>query len=99
MDPNPLLEECVLPRFHAIRAEHVEPAVRQRIDEAKRLAEDLLAVPGEPTWETFVVPLDEADERVERASRPVDHLAHVLEDKSLRDANQVVRPIVAEFGS
>ena len=58
---NPLLDFTALPRFAAIRAEHVAPAVDALIAEGNATIERLAAADRAPTWEGFVEPLDDAD--------------------------------------
>jgi oligopeptidase A len=95
MQDNPLLASGH-PRFRSIRAEHLEPAVRQRIDEQRRVLDERLAAAKRPTWENLVAPLDEADERVETAFDPAGHLVHVLHDDAMRAAHLRVQPLVTE---
>ena len=39
---NPLLHDATLPAFHAIRPEHIEPAIRQVLEENRRGLQELL---------------------------------------------------------
>ncbi len=68
---NPLLHPAGLPRFSEINAEHVEPAIDQILAENRARIEALLDDLSEPTWETLVEPLDEWEDRLERAWSPV----------------------------
>lgn len=64
---QPLLDFSGLPRFEAIRPEHVAPALDVLLAEAEAAvsaAEQVQPV----TWQTFVAPLDDATERLWRAS-------------------------------
>ena len=98
-DTNPLLAAQGHPHYASIRAEHVEPAVRQRIDEYRRLIDERLSDAAPPTWESVVAPMDDADERLENAARPADHLVHVLGQDAMREADRGVKPLLAEFGT
>jgi oligopeptidase A len=98
MDDNPLLADGH-PRFRSIRAEHLEPAVRRRLDEWRHALDERLAAAKPPTWENLVAPLDDADERVENAFGPAEHLVHVLHDDAMRDAHRRVQPLVTEAGT
>lgn len=97
MQSNPLLLAGGHPKFRSIRAEHVEPAVRQRIAEWRELADRCLAPGVEPSWETVVAPLDDAAERLEAAFGPVSHLVHVLHDDAMRAAHAKAQALVTEF--
>ena len=83
---NPLLGTAALPAFGAIRPEHVEPAVRQVLDDNRRGLQELLAA-GATGWDGIVV-VDAPDEvRLERlVARGVDR-----EDGQRRMAAQVTR--------
>src|SRR5689334_14048260 len=81
---NPLLDFSGLPRFSDIKPEHITPAVdellaagRAAVAEAERAA---------PTWEAFVAPQEDANERVGRAWGQVSHLHAVLDSPALREA-------------
>ena len=59
---NPLLDFTALPRFAAIRAEHVATAIDTLIAEGNATIERLAASDQAPTWEAFVEPLNDANE-------------------------------------
>ena len=99
MNDNPLLAAGGHPRFTAIRPEHVEPAVRTSIDAWRRVLEERLAKATTPTWENLVAPLDDADELVENAFGPVEHLVHVVHDDAMRDAHRRVQPLVTAIST
>ncbi len=99
MEDNPLLASDGRPRFSAIRAEHVEPAVKRRIEESDALLAKLKSADGTPTWENFVRPLDDADERLENAFGPVEHLVHVLHDDAMREAHRRTQELVTAHGT
>ena len=92
---NPLLDFSGLPRFSAIRPEHVGPAVEQLLAEARvamRAAEK-----AAPTWEHFVEPLERATERLSRAWGQVEHLHAVLDSPELRSAYNAGLPKITQF--
>ena len=59
---NPLLEDSPLPRFDAIRPEHVEPAISRLIAEQRARVAQIELTPN-PTFKTVVEPL-EVDDRL-----------------------------------
>jgi oligopeptidase A len=94
---NPLLDFTGLPRFDAIRPEHVAPAIRQLIDEIRQLI-DRLTQPGSPaTWDGFVAPLTDANERLGRAWGIVGHLHSVMDIPEWREAYNALLPEVSGF--
>jgi oligopeptidase A len=95
---NPLLDFSGLPRFDAIRPEHIAPAIDQLLaeaDAAVRAAEAVAPV----TWDAFVVPLDDATERLARAWNQVTHLEAVANTPALRSAYNTQLPKVTRFWS
>ena len=95
---NPLLDFSGLPRFAAIGAEHVAPAVDTLLSEG-RAAIERLAAAASPAWETFVEPLDDANERIARAWSLVSYLNTVMNTPELREAYNAALPRVTQFFS
>ncbi|MFT4197615.1 MAG: M3 family metallopeptidase [Pseudoxanthomonas sp.] len=95
---NPLLDFSGLPRFDQIRAEHVGPALDTLIADAEAAVQAAETV-APPDWENFVVPLDDATERLWRAWGLVNHLQGVLNAPELRKAYNDNLPRVTRFGS
>ncbi|WP_202845435.1 M3 family metallopeptidase [Luteimonas saliphila] len=98
MSPNPLLDFSGPPRFDAIRPEHVAPAIAEllaRAETAVREAETVSPV----TWDGFVVPLDDATERLARAWGQVGHLEAVVNTPELRAVYNETLPAVTRFWS
>jgi oligopeptidase A len=94
---NPLLDFSALPRFSEIRAAHVAPAVGTLVTEGNATIERLAAADAPPTWENFVEPLDDANERLSRAWSQVSHLNAVMNAPDLRDAYNAALPKVTQF--
>ena len=94
---NPLLDFSDLPRFDAFRPEHVTPAIEQLIQEATEVVARLEAPSDNVSWDNFVVPLEEATERLGRAWGIVNHLNSVVDTPELRAAYNENQPRVTEF--
>jgi oligopeptidase A len=94
---NPLLDFSHLPRFAAIRPEDVAPAVDELIAQGRATIERLAAAETAPTWESFVQPLDDANERLSRAWSQVGHLNAVVNTPELRAAYNEALPRVTQF--
>ena len=97
-DANPLLDFSGLPRFEAIRPEHVAPALDVLLAQAEAAvsaAEQVQPV----TWQTFVTPLDDATERLWRTWGLVSHLQGVVNTPELREAYNSNLPRVTRFAS
>ena len=76
--PSPLLESTGLPRFDAIRPEHVEPAVRSLLEALGATVARLQDDPAAPTWDNFVQPLEDDGERLGRAWGVAAHMHSVI---------------------
>ena len=94
---NPLLDFSDLPRFDAIKPEHVTPAISALLDENRTLVAQLEAPMPEVTWDNFVEPLDNATEKLGRAWGIVGHLNAVVDTPELRAAYNENLPKVTEF--
>jgi len=96
---NPLLSDEFRIPFHRIRAEHVEPGVRQALADAQAEVDTLAADATPPTWENTVARLDRAVERLARRTVPASHLVAVAETPALREAYNAVLPEMSAFWS
>jgi oligopeptidase A len=94
---NPLLDFSGLSRFDLIRPEHVTPAIEWLIEHAASVVKQLEAPSDSVTWDNFVVPLEEATERLGRAWGVVNHLNNVVDTPELRAAYNENQPKVTEF--
>ncbi len=97
--PNPLLEFTGLPPFDAILAEHVEPAMDALLAENRKTLEQVTAEGLEPTWDSVVQPLEDADERLDRAWAPVSHLNAVRSEPVFRAAHNSCLAKLSEYHS
>ena len=93
---NPLLDQQALPQFVQIRAEHVEPAVRELLDANRARVEELAATP-DPTFASVVEPLEELHHRVSRTWSPVSHLNAVLNSDALRAGYNACLPLLSAY--
>jgi oligopeptidase A len=92
---NPLLDFSALPRFSDIKPEHVTPAVDELL--AAGRAATAAAEHAAPTWESFVAPQEDANERIGRAWGQVAHLHAVLDSPALREAYNANLPKLTQY--
>src|SRR5476649_1614703 len=92
LSDNPLLQDTPLPRFDAIRPEHVEPAIARLIAEQRARVAQIEAV-ADPTFETVVEPLEELRHRLSRVWSPIGHLNAVMNSEQLRAAYNACLPM------
>ena len=96
---NPLLENHLLPPFSRIRPEHIEPAIRQLIEEGREQLESLLASLATPDWEHLIAPLEALGDRLEQAWAPVSHLNAVVNNDALREAYNASLTLLTEYST
>jgi oligopeptidase A len=94
---NPLLDFAGLPRFAEIKPEHVAPAIDQLLTENRALVARLLSDTAPPTWDAFMLPMEDANERMSRAWGPVGHLNAVMNSPELREAYNATLPKVTQY--
>jgi oligopeptidase A len=94
---NPLLDFSGLPRFAEVKPEHVAPAVEQLLTENRALVTRLLADTSTPTWDSFMQPLDDANERLSRAWGQVGHLNAVMNSPELREVYNANLPKITQY--
>ncbi|HUW75127.1 MAG TPA: M3 family metallopeptidase [Gallionella sp.] len=94
---NPLLDFTGLPQFAQIQPEHVAPAIEQLLAENRALIARLLGDSEQPTWQNFVVPMEDANERMSRAWGPVGHLNAVMNSPELREVYNGTLPKITQY--
>ncbi len=94
---NPLLELAELPAFSTIRPEHVEPAIDQLLAANRATLEALLTANAIFTWNNLIRPLEEMDERLNRAWSPVSHLNAVMNSETWRTVYNACLPKLSDY--
>src|SRR5690606_4878401 len=92
---NPLLDFSGLPRFAELEPAHVTPAMDQLLAEGRSTVAALRN--AEPTWDGFVLPLEDVNERISRAWGQVAHLHAVLDSPELREAYNANLPKLTQY--
>lgn len=88
----------VYPQFSRIQPAHILPAVQRVLDEARALIEKVSAQSA-PTWNSLVMPLEQADDRISQVWSPVSHLNSVLSSDELREAHDNCLPLLSEYST
>jgi oligopeptidase A len=96
---NPLLENTNLPAFSNIQPEHVLPAMTRLIAESRSTIDGLLANGGPYTWASLVEPLEDIDDRINRAWSPVGHMNAVVNSDELREAYNACLPLLSSYAT
>jgi oligopeptidase A len=94
---NPLLDFAGLPRFGEITPEHVGPGIDFLLAEARATIERVAGCAAAPTWESFVEPLADVQDRLDRAWGQVNHLNAVVNTPALREAHNANLPKITAF--
>jgi oligopeptidase A len=94
---NPLLEIQFRVPFDEIRAEHVEPAIHELLEEARKNQAELSQSTGPRTFENTLLALEGLTEKLDWAMGVVRHLESVATYPELRAAYNAVQPEVSLY--
>jgi oligopeptidase A len=92
---NPLLDFSGLPRFAELTPEHVTPAMDELLAEGRATVAAVTHAPA--TWNAFIAPLEDANERIGRAWGQVSHLHAVLDSPRLREVYNANLPKLTQY--
>ncbi|HKE47908.1 MAG TPA: M3 family metallopeptidase [Rhodanobacteraceae bacterium] len=98
-DTNPLLDTEGLPRFSAITAGHIEPAVDALLADYRGRIETLLADDAPRDFSAVVLAGEELEDRLNRAWAPVSHLHGVKDSPELREAYASAQEKIVDHAS
>ena len=96
---NPLLSNTTLPLFSQIKPEHIEPAITQLLDEARAVVDQHLQATTQYTWENLIEPLENAEDRLNKAWSPVSHMNSVVNSDELREAYNACLPKLSAYST
>lgn len=94
---NPLLDFSGLPRFADIKPEHITPAVEELLHDCREVVANARAETTLSTWQDFVQPVVDANERLSRAWGQVSHLNAVMNSAALREAYNTNLPRITQY--
>ncbi|MGZ5054989.1 MAG: oligopeptidase A [Methylobacter sp.] len=96
---NPLLANSPLPMFSKIKPEHVVPAIDQLLSEARASVEQHLQATQHYTWKNLIEPLEDVDDKLNKAWSPVSHMNSVVNSDELRDAYNACLPKLSAYST
>jgi oligopeptidase A len=96
---NPLLETYTLPPFSQIKPEHAVPAVTQILSDNRLAIAERLQAGNTYTWATLAEPLENLDDRLNKAFSPVGHLNSVVNSDELREAYNACLPLLTDYAT
>lgn len=98
LQTNPLLNFDGLPDFAAVRPEHVKPAVDFLLQYSINAVETLTAQ-KDITWENFYLPLEDVQDKLDRAWGVVAHLHSVKNSEELRKVYNEAQKSLTEYNT
>jgi len=96
---NPLLETTTLPQFSKIKAEHVEGAIDTLLADARAVVKKQLQATKEYTWENLIDPIENAEDKINKAWSPISHTNSVVNTDEMRDAYNACLPKLSEYST
>ena len=96
---NPLLEKTTLPQFSKIKPEHIEPAIDALLAESRAIVEQKLQATSTYTWENLIEPIENSEDKLNKAWSPVSHMNSVVDTDELRDAYNACLPKLSEYST
>ncbi|MFA6052572.1 MAG: oligopeptidase A [Methylobacter sp.] len=96
---NPLLANSTLPMFSKIQPEHIVPAIDQLLAEARSAVEQHLQATQTYTWKNLIEPLENVEDRLNKAWSPVSHMNSVVNSDALRDAYNACLPKLSAYST
>jgi oligopeptidase A len=94
---NPLLNQTDLPHFSQIKPEHIEPAIDELLANARKIVADSLNENDVYSWGNLIVPIENAEDKLNKAWSSVGHLNSVMSNDELRDAYNECLPKLSNY--
>jgi oligopeptidase A len=96
---NPLLDLSGLPRFGEIQPSHIAPAIEQVLADNRAELARLIETAKPYTWDSLIAPVEDLNDRLDRAWAPVSHLHSVADNDALREAYNHCIPLISAYRS
>lgn len=85
--------------FSRIKPEHIVPAIDQLLAEARSSVEQHLQATQHYTWKNLIEPLEDVDDKLNKAWSPVSHMNSVVNSDELRDAYNACLPRLSAYST
>jgi oligopeptidase A len=99
MKNNPLLSNALFPLFEHIETRHLIPALEDTLSKNRERIDTLCEAPDMPSWENFVEPLEDLNEKIEHLWSPVSHINAVKDSKALRTEVEKALPMLSAYST
>ncbi len=93
---NPLLQPSLLPPFSAIKPEHIEPALEQKLTQNRQRMAELVNESHELGTD-FLAEMEQLGDELDQLWSPVSHLHGVKNSEELRAAYNACLPKLTEY--
>ncbi|MBE0434545.1 MAG: oligopeptidase A [Methylomicrobium sp.] len=96
---NPLLTDNTLPHFSEIKPEHVVPAIEKLLADARATVDRHLKATDQYSWDNLIEPIENAEDKLNKAWSPVSHMNSVINSKPLREAYNACLPLLSDYST
>ncbi|GAA0208899.1 oligopeptidase A [Kangiella japonica] len=98
---NPLFNVTGLPPFKKIQPSQMVEAIETIINDSRQAINELTESVTEEaiTWDNFVKPLEDINDRLDRAWSPISHINSVANSDEVRDAYNACLPLLSDYGT
>ncbi|HBA65320.1 MAG TPA: oligopeptidase A, partial [Methylococcaceae bacterium] len=96
---NPLLTDNTLPHFSEIKPEHVVPAIEKLLADARATVDRHLMTTDRYSWENLIEPIENAEDKLNKAWSPVSHMNSVVNSEPLREAYNACLPMLSDYST
>ena len=95
---NPLFNVTGLPPFKKIQPSHMVEAIETIINDSRQAINELTesVTDDNITWDNFVKPLEDINDRLDRAWSPISHINSVANSDDVRDAYNACLPLLSD---
>ncbi len=95
----PSLTNTSLPIFSQIKADDIVPAISQLLRDARASVDDHLAATQNYNWKNLIEPLEEVEDKLNKAWSPISHMNSVVNSDALRDAYNACLPKLSAYST
>ncbi len=88
-----------LPTFSSIKIELIESEIEQILLENRNQLNQLLEAGGDYNWESLILPLDDMEDRLNKAWSPISHMNSVVNSDELRNAYNACLPKLSAYST
>ena len=96
---NPLLSNNTLPLFSEIKPEHIVPAIDKLLAEARATVDTHLKATDQYNWENLIEPIENTEDKLNKAWSPVSHMNSVVNSEPLREAYNDCLPMLSDYST